>query len=90
MDLHVVLEKHERTGRIERMNDSTFHVASEKHNSSATVRILPGRATVDFVTHAAVPASVPTNAVLRDQMKKFNGSFYASAHQLDEFLKEMS
>ena len=90
MDFPLVLERHLSTGALTRINHSTFDVTSPKHGASATVRVLPGRATVEFAADVRLPADVPSSPVLREQMQKYKGSFYASPHQLNAFLAEMS
>lgn len=90
MDFPVVLEHHLASGALTRINDSTYGVTSTKHGASATVRLLPGRATVEFAHADNVPSDVPSSPVLRAQIDKFHGSFYASAQQLDGFLLEMA
>lgn len=90
MDFPLVLEQHLSTGALSRINDSTFGVTSTKLGASATVRLLQGRATVEFSSEDAVPANVPSAPVLRAQIAKFRGAFYASPQQLDSFLAEMS
>lgn len=88
MDFPTVLDKHLSAGTLSRINDSTFGVTSATHNASATVRVLQGRATVEFGS-AELPEKVPSSLRLREEAKRFRGAFYASADQLDEFLREM-
>lgn len=90
MDFPLVLERHLSTGALTRINDSTFGVTSERHGASATVRVLVGRATVEFAGANSIPDNVPSSPVLRNQMQQFKGAFYASPHQLNGFLLEMS
>lgn len=79
---------HTRTGALAPINDTMFGVTSSVHGVSATVQVLPGRAIVDF--GRMVPESVPSAPVLRAQVEKYGGAFYASAEQLDGFLREMT
>lgn len=90
MDFPLVLERHLTTGALHQINDSTFGVTSKKHGASATVRVLIGRATVEFAGAEHLPATVPSSPVLREQMQKYKGAFYASPHQLNSFLVEMT
>lgn len=90
MDFPLVLQRHLSTGALTRINDSTFNVTSTKLGASATVRVLPGRATVEFEGEETIPDSVPSSLVLREQLQRFKGSFYASPQQLNGFLAEMS
>lgn len=83
-----VIDRHLQSGSLTRVNASTFVATSTVHGASATVRAIQGRAIVDFGD--SVPAAVPTSPLLRSQMAKFGGAFYASGAQLDEFLREMS
>lgn len=90
MDFPLVLERHLSSGALTRINDSTFDVTSPTTGASATVRVLLGRATVEFSGEAGIPDNVPSAPVLRAQMQKFQGAFYASPQQLHTFLGEMS
>ena len=90
MDFPLVLERHLNSGALQRINDSTYGVTSTKHGASATVRMLLGRATVEFAGGENLPAAVPSSPVLREQMQKYKGAFYASPHQLNSFLAEMA
>jgi len=87
-ELSDVLEHHARAGAIAPINDTVFDVTSPHLGVSATIRVLPGRAVVDF--GGIIPDAVPSSLVLREQLTKFGGSFYASAEQLNGFLREMS
>lgn len=90
MDFPLVLERHLGTGALTRINDSTFGITSKVHGASATVRLLLGRATVEFAGADDIPDGVPSSPVLREQMQKYKGAFYASPQQLNGFLVEMS
>lgn len=90
MDFPHVLERHLSTGALTQINDSTFGVTSPDSGVSATVRLLPGRATVEFADAGNVPDDVPSSPVLREQLRRFSGAFYASPTQLNGFLTEMS
>lgn len=89
MDFPLVLEQHLRAGSLTQINDSTYGITSAKHGTSATVRVLQGRATVEFDS-AALPQGLPSSPVLRAQAEKYKGAFYASPQQLDGFLSEMT
>jgi hypothetical protein len=90
MDIRQVVEHHETYGALSRINDTTFGVSCAAHEASATVRILQGRATVEFSADSAFPIRVPLAPVLRQQLDKYGRSFYASATQLNDFLREMA
>lgn len=90
MDFPLVLERHLSFGALTRINDSTFDITSPTTGASATVRVLPGRATVEFSGEGTIPDNVPSAPVLREQMLKFKGAFYASPQQLNTFLGEMA
>lgn len=89
MDFPEVLERHINRGTLSRINDSTYGATSAKLGISATVRLLRGRAVVEVASGAPATALVPSSLVLRAQMDKYHGAFYASATQLDDFLSEM-
>jgi len=85
-----VIAQHLADGVLEKVNDTLFTVSNVAMHASATVRILPGRALVEFVPESSIPRNVPSSLVLRDQLEKYGYAFYASAEQLGEFLREMA
>lgn len=90
MDFSSVLERHLRAGSLAPINDTTFDVTCAPPGAAATVRLLQGRVTVEFTCPATVPDTLPLAPVLRAQADRFGGAFYASAHQLDVFLRELA
>lgn len=81
---------HLAAGVLEQVNDTLFTVSNALLGASATVRLLPTRALVEFVPGSNIPGSAPSAPVLREQLRKYQHAFYASPDQLDEFLQEMA
>jgi|GEM_PF-6247538 len=83
-----VVDRHLRAGTIEPIATHLYGFTVPSAGVEATIRVLPGRTVVDF--GGPIPEAVPVSLLLRAQSEKFGGSFYASAEQLDGFLKEAS
>lgn len=83
-DLDTVTSRHVATGTLEQVNTTTFTI----RGTGAVVRVLCGRATVQLQTSS--PEALPCSPLLREQVTKFDGSFYTSGAQLDEYLRGLA
>ena len=85
-----VAGSHLAEGTIEQVSGDLYSVSVPALGVEATIRLLSGRAIVEFSASLPVPNTVPSSPLLRAQLDKYGHAFYASAGQLDRFLTELT